>query len=79
MATISLKLPDPLALRLAETARSRRMSKSAVVRDALAAYLSASESHPEGSALALAADVKGVLSGPPDLSCNTEYMRDFGR
>ncbi|MDE0044584.1 MAG: ribbon-helix-helix protein, CopG family [bacterium] len=79
MATISLKLPDPLARRLAETARSRRTSKSAIVRDALDTYLSASEPHPEGSALAFAADVKGVLAGPPDLSCNKEHMRGFGR
>ncbi len=35
MATISLKLPDPLALRLAETAHRRHMSKSAIIRDAL--------------------------------------------
>ena len=79
MATISLKLPDPLALRLAETARSRRMSKSAIVRDALDIYLSASEPHPEGSALALAADARGVLAGPPDLSYNKKYLRNPGR
>ena len=79
MATISLKLPDPLALRLAEIAHSRRMSKSAVVRDALDVYLSACEPHPEGSALALAADTRGAFTGPSDLSCNKKHLRNFGR
>ncbi len=79
MATISFKLPDPLALRLAEIARSRRMSRSAIIRDALQTYLSTSEPHPEGSALALSAHAKGVLAGPADLAYNQEHMRDFGR
>ena len=79
MATISLKLPDPLAQRLTEIARSRRMSKSAVIRDALDAYLSASEPRPGGSALALADDARGVLAGPPDLSYNKKHLRNLGR
>ena len=79
MATISLKLPDPLALRLAETARDRRKSTSAIIRDVLETCLSAGEPHPEGSALALAANARGVLAGPADLSCNQKHMRDFGR
>ncbi len=79
MATISLKLPDPHALRLAETAHRRHTSKSAIIRDALDTYLSAHERHPEGPALALAAGARGVLTGPPDLSCNKEHLRNFGR
>lgn len=79
MATISVKLPDALALRFAETARSRRKSRSAIIRDALETYLSASEPHPEGSALALAANARGVLAGPADLSFDQKHMRDFGR
>ena len=79
MTTVSLKLPDPLALRLAQTARHRSMSKSAVIRDALEAYLSGIETHPHGSALSLAGDVQGMLSGPEDLSSNKNYLRNFGR
>lgn len=79
MATISLKLPDPLLLRLAETARRRRMSRPAIIREALDTYLSAGGPHPEGSALALAAEARGVLAGPPDLSCNKKHLRNLGR
>lgn len=79
MATVSLKLPDPLALRLARTAKRRSMSKSAVIRDALEAYLSGNETHPQGSALSLVCDVQGMLSGPEDLSTNKNHLRNFGR
>ena len=79
MTTVSLKLPDPLALRLAQTAKSRSTSKSAVIRDALEAYLSGIETHPQGSALSLASDVQGMLAGPEDLSTNKNYLRNFGR
>ena len=79
MTTVSLKLPDPLALRLAQTAKNRSTSKSAVIRDALEAYLSGIETHPQGSALSLASDVQGMLSGPEDLSTNKNYLRNFGR
>ena len=75
MATIPLKLPDPLALRLAEA----RKSTSAIILDGQEAYLSAGEPHPEGSALALAANARGVPVGPAHLSCNRKPVRDFGR
>ena len=79
MTTVSLKLPDPLAVRLTETARRRSMSKSALIRDALEAYLLKDPSARKGSALALAADAHGMFSGPEDLSINREYLRNFGR
>ena len=79
MTTVSLKLTDPLALRLAETARQKSMSKSALIRDALEAYLSANETDGNNSALSIAADVRGMLSGPEDLSANANHLRNFGR
>ncbi len=78
MATVSLKLPDPLALQLARTAKRRNMSKSALIRDALQAYLSGKENHPHESALSLARDVQGMLAGPEDLSTNKNYLQNFG-
>ena len=79
MNTVSLKLPGPLAAQLAETARRRSMSKSALIRDALEAYLRKAAAGQEGTALSLAADLRGMLSGPEDLSANEQYLRDFGR
>ena len=79
MATVSLKLPDPLAVRLAETARQKSMSKSALIRDALETYLRSDEAVGKDSALSRAADARGMLSGPEDLSVNKKYLRKFGR
>jgi len=79
MATVSLKLPDPLALRLSEAARQRSVSKSALIRDALDAYLRIKDADGRESALSLAADACGMLSGPEDLSFNPNHLRGFGR
>lgn len=79
MSTVSLKVPDPLAAELAETARRNGVSKSALIRDALEAYLHGSGAVQSGSALSKAADLVGSLSGPEDLSTNKDYLQGFGR
>ena len=79
MKTTSLKMPETLAIRLENTARQRGVSKSALVRSALEAYLQADRvEHPE-SALSQAADLVGLLSGPEDLTTSKDYLRNFGR
>lgn len=79
MHTISLKVPEPLAIRLKDTARQKGMSKSALIRDALEAYLQADRAERAESALSQVADLAGALSGPEDLSVNKDYLRNFGR
>ena len=79
MTTVSLKLPDPLAVRLAETARQKSMSKSALIRDALETYLRSDDAVGKDSALSLVADARGMLSGPEDLSFHKEHLGKFGR
>jgi len=79
MSTVSLKVPDPLAAEIAETAHRRGVSKSALIREALEAYLHARVAAQSGSALSKAADLVGSLSGPEDLSTNKDYLQGFGR
>ena len=79
MTTVSLKLPAPLAVELAATARRRGMSQSALIRDALEAYLRKDGTERSGSALLQAVGLAGTLSGPADLSVNEDYLRKFGR
>ncbi len=79
MNNISLKVPEPLAIRLEDAARKKGMSKSVLIRDALEAYLQADRAERAESALSQVADLAGVLSGPEDLSVNKEYLRHFGR
>jgi metal-responsive CopG/Arc/MetJ family transcriptional regulator len=78
MSTVSLKMPDELATRLAAAARSRGMTRSAVIRDALESYLR-SDDAAKGSAADLVTDLIGVVEGPRDLSERSERMKGFGR
>ena len=79
MNTVSLKMPETLAIRLENTARRKGVSKSTLIRDALEAYLQTDRAEGPESALSRAADLVGVLSGPGDLSVNKDYLWDFGR
>ncbi len=79
MKSLSLKLPDVLDAKLAAVARRRGASKSAVVREALEAYVAHGGKVVPGSALDLARDLAGCLEGPGDLSYNKWHMRGFGR
>ncbi len=79
MKMLSLKLPDALDAKLAAFAQRRGISKSAMVRDALEAFLKGNGRVRAGSALELAKDLAGCLAGPGDLSSNRKYMKGFGR
>ena len=79
MKTLSLKLPEAVATRLAMTARKRSQSKSAVVRAILDQCLTEDESAAEGSCLELAADLAGCVAGPNDLSTHQRHMRGYGK
>ena len=78
MNTVSLKVPDPLATAITETARQKGVSKSALIREALTEYLGRLETEQTGSALSRVADLEGILSGPEDLSVNKDYLEGFG-
>jgi hypothetical protein len=79
MQTLSLKLPEAVATRLAAFARKRSQSKSAVVRAILDKCLTDDESAVEGSCLEAAADLVGCLAGPRDLSTHERHMRGYGK
>ena len=79
MKTLSLKLPEAMAIRLAAAARKRSQSKSAVVRAMLDECLTEDESAAEGSCLELAADLAGCAVGPRDLSTHERRMRGYGK
>lgn len=80
MNTLTLKLPAQLDEQLAQLAQREHLSKSEVVRQALAAYV-----HQRGaearsvSALDAVADLVGCFEGTPrDLSSNPDHMAGFG-
>lgn len=78
VTTISLKVPDILDPRLAEEARRRRTSKSAVIRDCVEKIMLTPRKGQAVSCLDLARDLAGCLSGPRDIATNPKYVEDFG-
>ncbi|MEX0704861.1 MAG: ribbon-helix-helix protein, CopG family [Planctomycetales bacterium] len=78
MKTVSLRLSASLDSRLAEAARRRGTTKSALAREALATFLETGASARRLSTYDLAKDLCGSLEGPGDLSYNKEHMEGFG-
>lgn len=79
MKTMSLKLPEALDEKLSQVAQKRGGSKSAVVREALEAYIQNEKSIRPGSCLEMAKDLIGIVEGPPDLSFHKKHMKGFGK
>ena len=79
MTPVSLKMPRRLAAELSEAARRRGVSRSALIREALEAFLRAERAEEPVSAFSRAADFAGAFPGPADLSANPDYMRGFGQ
>lgn len=79
MVPTSLKMPRRLAAEVSEVARRRGISRSALIREAIEAFLSVERVTQPESALSLALDLAGAFPGPEDLSVNPAYMRGFGR
>ena len=79
MKTLSLKVSDTLDHRLAHAASVRKSTKSEVIREALSAFLESAGKGQDGSALILAKDLAGSITGPADLSANPVHLKQFGR
>ena len=75
MKTISVKLPEPLAVWLSRRATELGRPQSDLVREALQRL---KEGSGGASCHDLFADVCGVIEGPRDLSTNPRHMRGFG-
>lgn len=81
MKTLTVKVPDELDAELGGAARQRGQSKSALVREAIAAYVRGGPGEsPQASCFDLARDLAGSFSGPVDLGRNKgKYLAGFGR
>ena len=79
MKILSIKLPEPLHVKLNTAARKRGESRSALVREAIEAFIEDDDHPPRGSCLELAKDLAGVVKGPVDLSSNKKHMRGYGQ
>jgi metal-responsive CopG/Arc/MetJ family transcriptional regulator len=78
MTTISLKIPPSLEQRLKLLAGRRGISRSALIRDAVEAYVAGGSGRRE-SILMVVADLVGSVEGPADLSHNKKHLKGFGQ
>ncbi len=78
MTTITLKVPDELAQKLTAISELKRVSKSKIVREALAAVLRREKTRPN-----LYERMKNGLgcidSGHKDLATNPKHLKGLGR
>jgi len=79
MKTLSLKLPESLLATLTFMARERGENRSALVREAIEAFITGDNHAPKGSCLDLAKNLVGCVKGPVDLSFNKKHMRGYGQ
>jgi predicted DNA-binding protein len=77
VTTITCKIPDEVSARLEAAARQRRVPKSQIVREALAATLK--KKKPAVSAFDLMKDACGIIKGGPrNYASHPRYLRGFG-
>lgn len=76
--TVTIKLDEPLYLRLQEEAERRRASKSSILREAFERSLA---EVPAGSLLERMQDllVGSEPTAPRDLSTNKKYLEGYGQ
>ena len=75
MKTVSFKLSEELDKALTDLARLRKSSRSALVREALAAF----EIERERSVTVAAGRLVGSIEGTADLSSNPRHMDGYGK
>jgi hypothetical protein len=78
MVTITCKIPEKLDSELESLARRRRVSKSAIVRQALERHVRRGPKVPAPRAFDLVKALCGTLHGPRDLSSNPRHLEGLG-
>lgn len=79
MTTISLKVPDGLVARMDAVARAKRISRSALLREALEEKLMVIARETPPSLFERSADLCGKeRSGLGDLASNPQHLEGFG-
>jgi hypothetical protein len=78
MVTITCKVSEKLNAELEALARRRRVSKSAILREALESKKNMTTRSAAPSAYDLVRHLCGTLRGPKDVSTNPRHMKGFG-
>jgi predicted transcriptional regulator len=77
--TITVKIDEFMYAKLSAIAKRRGATQSTVVREAIMTCLEEPKVRRIGSALDLAKDLAGCVTGPADLSTSKTHLQRFGR
>lgn len=78
MSTITCKIPERLDAELQTLARRQRVSKSAIIRQALERHVQRRHTGTSPRAFDLVKVLSGSLHGPTDLSTHPRYLEGLG-
>jgi hypothetical protein len=78
MKTISLKVDERMDQEIDYTAERMGVTRSNMVREAVAVYIASGKVGRGKSCLDLAGDIIGCSEGPADLSTDSKYLDGFG-
>ena len=78
MTTLTCKISEKLNAELEAMAKARRVSKSAILREALEDKTKRSSRSATPMAYDLVKHLCGRVRGPKDLSTNPKHMKGFG-
>ena len=77
MTTISLKLPEAVVREIEHEAETRRVGKSAIIRDCIERALRrGKKSRASATCLELMGNAVGSIRGPRDLSTNRRHLAE---
>jgi len=80
MTTVTLKMPQTLAIRLGVAAEKRQTSRSALIRSAVLKYIEEDQADStKPSAYDLVREFSGTVDGPSDLSAHPRHMQGYGK
>lgn len=79
MKTLTLRLDEALYAKVLSLSKRRKVTRSEVVREALALCFEKDNGSSQGSAFEVAHDLAETVAGPADLSVNKIHLKGFGR
>jgi len=79
MDTLTIKIPEALKTKLNRYAKQKGLSRSEIVRKALADFFSKGDVRLNGAFIDFSEDLAGSVEGPSELSTNKKYFDGYGQ
>lgn len=78
MKTISLKVDGKTEKEIQMIMRKKKVDRSVAIRSAIHEYYTKEKDNKKPSLYDRVIDIVGSAEGPPDLSTNKDYLKEYG-